>query len=258
MAQGLSVALIVEGLETAFMGRHVRYYPSLPSTMDEARQVALAGAPEGTLVIAEEQTLGRGRLGRAWFSPQGCLALSLVLRPSRRELSSLVMVASLAVVQSIENITPLRAQIKWPNDVLIKGRKVAGILIESALRGDAVDYCLLGIGINVNLDTTSIPEIASFATSLSQELGREVSLLGLLRTLMGTLERYYLMVRGGGDVLDAWRQRLETMGQWIKVSWDEGKVEGWAESVDEEGALLLRLRDGRLLRIPSGEVTVLR
>jgi len=171
----LSPTLITHNLETLFIGQRVIYYPSLTSTMEVAKQEAQRGAEEGTAVIAGEQTVGRGRKKRAWLSPKGSIALSIILYPSVVYLPSLIMVASLAVVHSIEEVTGLRSQIKWPNDVLVNGRKVSGILIESGVRGKIVDYAIMGIGINANLSLSDFPELLPFATSLSDELGGDVS-----------------------------------------------------------------------------------
>ncbi|MBI4304340.1 MAG: biotin--[acetyl-CoA-carboxylase] ligase [Chloroflexi bacterium] len=245
-------------LATTFMGRHIVHYETLPSTMDVARKIAAEGAPEGTLVLAEEQTVARGRRGRVWVSPKGSLALSLILRPSLEELPRLVMVASLAVSRSIQQATGLKADIKWPNDVLIRGKKVCGILIENALRGQVVDWAVVGIGINVSLDIALYPDISAIATSLSSEAGREVPRLDVLRLLLVQMERLYLASRRGEPVYDEWQNRLITLGKRIRVRFGEAIEEGLAESVDKDGALLLRRSDGRLTTVTAGEVTLLK
>ena len=159
----LSPASITGNLETHFIGQRVIYYPSLTSTMEVAKQEAQLAAVEGTVIIADEQTAGRGRIKRAWLSPKGSIALSIILYPSVVNLPSLIMLASLAVVHSIEAVTGLKSQIKWPNDVLVNDRKVCGILIESSVRGNIVDYAIIGIGVNVNLRISDFPEIPIIA-----------------------------------------------------------------------------------------------
>ena len=149
MADSLSAAAISQDLETRFVGQRVIYYSSLPSTMEVARREAQQGAAEGTVILAGEQTAGKGRLERAWLSPGGNVALSIILYPDLSYLTSLIMLASLAVVYSIETVTGLKLQLKWPNDVLINGSKVCGILIESDVRESRLGYAIVVIGINI-------------------------------------------------------------------------------------------------------------
>src|SRR3990172_3874427 len=177
----LSAQAIREGLKTRFIGQRVLYYPSLTSTMEIARGAVGQGAEEGTVIIADEQTAGRGRVKRTWLAPRGNIALSVVLHPTLSNLPSLIMLASLAVVHSIESVTGLKAQIKWPNDVLINGKKMYDILIENEIQGNTVT-AIIGIGIDVNLRLADFPEVQSIATSLSDELGRQVPRLNLIRS----------------------------------------------------------------------------
>src|SRR3990170_4882909 len=150
---GLNLESLREQLKTTFVGRRIVYLATTPSTQDIARAEAEGGAPEGTAVLAEEQTAGRGRLGRSWVSPAGTnLYLTLVIRPTLERLRSLSIVAPLAVAQALEETTALGPRIKWPNDVLVGGRKLAGVLIDTELSGQSVRYSLVGIGVNVNLD----------------------------------------------------------------------------------------------------------
>lgn len=149
--------------------------------MEVAKREAQRGAVEGLVVIADEQTAGRGRIGRTWLSPKGSIALSIILYPDVAYLPFLIMLASLGVVHSIKAVTGLKSSIKWPNDVLVNNRKVCGILIESELRGNIADYAIIGIGINVNLRLADFPKISQIATSLSHELGRDISRLDIIR-----------------------------------------------------------------------------
>jgi len=256
MESNLSPASVVDNLETRFVGQRVICYPSLTSTMEVAKREAQRGAAEGTVIIADEQTAGKGRKKRTWLSPRGSIALSIVLYPSIVHLPSLIMLSSLAVVYSIESVTGLKPQLKWPNDVLINGRKVCGILIENGVKGKKVDYAIVGIGINVNLRLADFPEISPIATSLSAELGREIPQMDLIRRLLVEVERLYLGLSSGEAIFQQWRSRLVTLGRRVQVSWGETSYEGIAESVAGDGSLLLRCPDGSFTRIVAGDVTL--
>jgi BirA family biotin operon repressor/biotin-[acetyl-CoA-carboxylase] ligase len=251
----LSAADITHGLATSFIGQEVSCYPSLPSTNDMAKGKARQGAKEGAVIIAGEQTAGRGRMGRGWLSPRGSIAFSIILYPPLAYLPSLIMVASLAVANAIEQVTGLKAQLKWPNDVLVNNKKVCGILIESDVRGGRVDYAVMGIGLNANINPAQFPQIAPFATSLSRELGRDISRRELIRSLLIEAERLYLALPGDW-VFRQWRDRLSTLGKRVRVSSGEATYTGIAESVANDGSLLLRQPDGNLVKIVAGDVTL--
>lgn len=244
-------------METEFVGRRLVYLTSTASTQDVARGEAEADAPAGTVVVAEEQTAGRGRFGRAWVSPSGKnLYLTLIVRPPLERLRSLSVVAPLAVCLAIEETTGLEPRIKWPNDILINGRKLAGILIESELSGRSVKYALVGPGVNVNFDIEESSEIADIATSLKRELGHETSREELLASILNQFEALYQRAAGGGEVLREWRSRLETLGRRIKVTFGGQVEEGVAEDVDTDGNLILLRADGSRVAIEAGEVTL--
>jgi len=252
----LSSASIISNLGTHFIGQRVIYYPSLTSTMEMAKQEAQLGAVEGTVIIADEQTAGRGRIKRVWLSPKGSVALSIILYPSVVNLPSLIMLASLAVVHSIEAVTGLKSQVKWPNDVLVNDRKVCGILIESSVRGNIVDYAIIGIGVNVNLRLSDFPEIPSTATSLSAELGRDAPRLRIIRQLLVEVERLYLALQAGGSIYEEWQDSLVTLGRRVRVKSGKTIYEGVAESVTKDGSLLLRHSNGNLSKIVAGDATL--
>lgn len=253
----LSPASLRRRLRTKLIGQNILYYAVTSSTMDMAKQAIRDGAGEGTIVITDHQTAGRGRLGREWLSPpESSILLSIVLQPKRDELPRLNMAACLAVAQSIEKLTGLRPTIKWPNDVLIDGKKVSGVLIESDFQGDSVNYAIVGMALNVNLDPSSIPEISETATSLKELLGRGVSRLEVLESLLSEFEELYSALRRGEPIDKEWRRRLETLGKEITVRCGQDVREGYAESVDEDGNLLLRLEDGSLVTITAGDVTL--
>ncbi len=257
MTEDLSVAAISAGLKTSFVGKRILYYPSVDSTMDIARNEAQNHVPEGTVVIADEQTSGRGRLNRSWLTSKGSsLAFSLILYPDSSRLPYLIMVASLAVLKSIESVTGIKPQIKWPNDILIKGKKVSGILIENGLRGREVAYTIIGIGLNVNLRMVNSPKISELATSLSDELGRLVSRLAVLCSLLTELERLYLTLGQGNMVYEAWRDSLITLGKRVRATTPDGVYEGIAESVASDGSLFIRSNQGELFKVVAGDVTL--
>ena len=260
----LSADAISRDLGTRFIGQRVLYYPSLTSTMEIARQAVGQGATEGTVIIADEQTAGKGRLKRAWLAPKGNIALSVILHPGLSSLPALIMLASLAVVHSIESVTGLKPQIKWPNDILINGKKVCGILIENEILGNTVTAAIIGIGIDVNLKLADFPEIQATATSLSAELGMEISRLKLIRCLLVEMEKLYLALSAGESpsaslrtsLYEEWRDSLITLGKKVRVTAVDTIYEGVAESVDRDGSLLLRNPDGSLTRIVAGDVTL--
>jgi BirA family biotin operon repressor/biotin-[acetyl-CoA-carboxylase] ligase len=225
--------------------------------MDVAKCAAKEKAEEGTIVIADQQTKGRGRLGRVWWAPSNSsILVSIVLHPRLEQLRQLNMAATLAVAQSIEKATNLKPVIKWPNDVLIDGKKVSGILIESEVQGEKASPTVLGIGLNVNLEPAANPGIAQTATSLREELGGEVSRLEILCALLGEFEELYRALQSGEPMIKLWRRQLDTLGKEIAARCGEEVWHGRAESVDDEGNLLLRRPDGSLATIVAGEVTL--
>ena len=252
----LSPELVTSGLKTRFIGQRVIYFPRYGSTMEAARQEAKQASAEGTVVIAEAQTAGKGRAKRAWLSPKGSISLSVVLYPDISRLPYLIMLASVAVAQSIEAVAGLETKLKWPNDVLVKGKKVCGILIENELKGDRVAWAVIGIGINVNIRMRDFPEIADTATSLYDELGKELSRVGIIRSLLVELERLYLSLGNGEDIYQEWRDRLITLGKRVQVISGEDVLQGVAEDVSKDGTLLLRHNDGQLSHIVAGDVTL--
>lgn len=248
---------IQRALATEFVGRRVIYLESTDSTNEVAKVQAQEGAPEGTLVIAEEQVKGKGRRGRTWLAPRGTsLLFSVVFYPQLlpQEAARLTMAASWAAAEAIEESTGLPARLKWPNDIRVAEKKVGGVLTEMALTGEKIQYAVVGIGINVNWDPAQTPELRDTATSLSVALGREVPRLPLLRSLLVKLEEGYKKAQGGGDFHRLWAERLDTLHREVEIDLGGEVVRGFAEDVDREGALLLRQSDGSLRRITVGEV----
>ena len=255
----LNLACIKDRLTTSFVGRSLYHWEALPSTMDEAWRLAQAGAPDGTVVLADEQTAGRGRLKRSWWAPAGSsLLLSLLLRPDwpARQAQRLTMVCSLAVCEAISEVAGVQAQVKWPNDVLIEGQKVCGILTELDVVGEQLETAVVGIGINVNLDFEGAPPLMSPATSLSLAAGRTVSRLDLLVALLDGIERRYVAAREGRSYHHEWAERMATLGRQVQVSGATEVWQGVAVDVDADGALLVRAKDGSVQRVLAGDVTL--
>lgn len=226
------------------------------STNDLARILAASGAPEGAVVVADRQTRGRGRQGRAWISPDGGLWCSVLLRPGAAAPRGLLsLAAAVAVAESVEQAAPaqaaIRAAIRWPNDVEVAGRKVAGVLLEGS--GEAV---VAGIGINVDVDLTALPgHVAACAGSLHLIAGRPIGRRVVLDALLAALARWYqAWAAGGGEVLEAWASRDALRGRRVVVRRPGGVLEGAAEGVDADGALLLRLAGGGAARVVAGDV----
>lgn len=254
----LTAESIRRELHTEFVGRQVVCLDSVSSTNDAAKRLAREGAPEGTLVVAEEQTAGRGRQRRKWIAPVGSsLLLSLIFRPSLPPagLPQLLMASGLAVAEAIEDSTGLPVRLKWPNDILLVGKKAGGILIEAGLSGETIDYAVVGIGLNVNLDLAQVPEIAASATSLSTALGRRVPRLRVLHSLLCSMEREYLLLQGGESPHGRWVARLDQLGHEVEINTPWGKERGLLERVNEDGALILRRQDGTEAPITVGDFT---
>jgi len=228
--------------------------------MDDARKAAYDNAPEGTLVVAEEQTVGRGRFQRTWVSPPGGnIYLSLLLRPGPYYASQLTMMASLALVRAIRRTIPDKTNvtIKWPNDVRISGMKIAGILVESSLALEGTDnFSIIGMGVNVNFDPGEYPDIKDTATSIQRELGYPIQRVQLLGAIMEEMEELYLFIKQGGSVREEWASLLDTIGHKVRVAWGDQVYEGYAQGVDDDGGLVLRLADGSIQALAAGEVTL--
>lgn len=248
------------GLNTRLLGRTIVFFAQTNSTNVVAKEMAERGAPDGTVVIADYQSAGHGRRGRAWLADPGdSLLMSAIVRPGipPAEVFYLTMVPALAVLATITTLGVRGASLKWPNDVQINARKVAGILTELSLRGRDLDYVVIGIGLNVNLDVARHPEIAALATSLSGELGRPLDREDVARLLLQTLEDRYLALERGeaAAILSDWRDSLSTLGQWVDVDDGGSSYHAFAEDVTADGGLVLR-RDGRRLVVYGGDVTL--
>ena len=243
-------------LTTGFIGKELHYLAVTSSTQDVAREMADRGAPEGTAVIAGVQQSGRGRLGRSWLSPEGGLATSIILRPAMPVVPLLPAISALAVFRTIKWLG-IESGIKWPNDILIRGRKVCGILIEHGVTDGAVCYSIMGIGININFNTGLYPEIAGLATSLSMELGHKLQVGRVALRLYTELEDLYLQSAQPDVILGEWAANMNSIGRRVKVQSGNSVIEGVAETLNRSGHLVLRLDDGSSREILAGDVSLI-
>ncbi|PJF28068.1 MAG: biotin--[acetyl-CoA-carboxylase] ligase [Phototrophicales bacterium] len=241
----------ISTLQNALAPRPFRYYAQLGSTNDAALTWLREGGIPGSLVITDHQTHGRGRLSRSWFSqPSSALTFSLLLHPPTRQLSKITMIAALAVGDALLEIGVMTA-LKWPNDVLLKGRKVCGILSETAWEGSHCLGAVLGIGLNISTNFSGHP-LAQTAISLSEVIDT-VDRVDLLRRILARIDQYYVQI--DSDTLHlTWRDRLLTIGQQIKVVQPNETLIGVAEDVDANGALLIRRADGTLSKVIAGNI----
>lgn len=249
--------LIRTGLHTSLLAREIYGYETISSTNHVALNLGEKGAPDGTLIIADYQSAGRGRFGRSWVAPAGTsLLLSLLMRPPLPVSHSFLvgMGAGLGVAEGIRRTTGLAARLKWPNDVLIEGRKVCGLLLESRVLGESLDFIVVGVGVNVNFQTREVEGIPAEATSLRNALGHEVSRLTLLQAILESTDRRYVDIHRGESPQAEWATALDTIGQRVRVQLGDRLEEGLAEGVTEAGALVVRQSNGRRLEISAGEI----
>jgi BirA family biotin operon repressor/biotin-[acetyl-CoA-carboxylase] ligase len=260
--QKISVDRLQEGLQTKRFGRSILFRREVGSTNDWAKELARLGAEEGTVAIAETQTAGRGRLGRKWISPRGGLWFSVVLRPKTNpsEAVGLVFVAGLAVAEVLQEKYGLKVETKWPNDVLVNGKKVCGALAEMNTKGRAVNFVVLGFGLNANFLVEKVfpKSLEKAATSLEKELGQKVQLEELFKALLEKLESKYNQCAKSGLVflLADWKKHAGFLGRKVEVRSGSEKLLGVALDVDSVGALVLRLEDGATKRVLAGDVSL--
>ncbi len=252
-------AEIQAGLETRTIAREIVHFTETDSTNIRAHELGEGGAAEGTVVIAERQTAGKGRLGRRWESPAGVnLYTSILLRPPLPPYNApqLTFLSAVATARSIAEFGPA-ARVKWPNDVLVGGRKIAGLLNEMSAETERIHYVILGIGVNLNMRAEDFPPQLRYpATSLVLERGEAVDRTAFARVLYRHLDALYLLYleQGFAPILHAWESHCDLMGRMVEVDLQGRLLRGRAEGLDENGALLLRLEDGRQEKILAGDV----
>lgn len=256
----LTPAELRQGLQTALVGRDIHCFSSIPSTNSHACQLAEGGATEGTVVVADAQSAGKGRLGRSWASPPGVnLYLSLILRPPvpPREAPLMTFLSSLAVARTIEDVTGLVPTVKWPNDVLLNGRKVAGLLNEMSAESERIHYVVLGIGLNINMRADEFPADLRYpATSLLLATGSLQSRLALCRRLFAELDELYrdYLANGHEGIMNGWLRYFDLLNVMVEVFDGHGSQRGRVSGVADDGALLLLGDDGAIRRILAGDV----
>lgn len=248
-------------MDTEWAGHPVSFYETINSTNLRAKLDADNGAPEGALVVADMQTAGRGRRGRTWSSPAGLnVYFTLILKPRYvpDKASMVTLVMALAVAEGIRETCGVEAGIKWPNDIVVNGKKVCGILTEMSVEKNFIHHVVIGVGINVGLQEFA-PELADTATSLQAECGRKVPKAALVANIMKAFEKYYESFREKtdlSDLVDSYNKMLVNRGKTVRVLDPKGEYSGVAEGINELGELLVELPDGHVENVYAGEVSV--
>jgi BirA family biotin operon repressor/biotin-[acetyl-CoA-carboxylase] ligase len=250
-------------LKTDFIGKDIRYFKNTPSTTWVAKDLCSKEDAEnfnGTILIAEEQTGGVGRLGRAWFSPSGGIWTTIILKPTIPidKLFFVTMSASIAVARTIRRMYDIGALIKWPNDIYIGDKKVSGILLELAAEADQIHYCLLGIGIDANIKPEDLQcSLQTPITSLNIEIGQDIDRAKFLATMLGEFERRYKLVEEGEykAISREWKSLSLTLEKRVRITTPRRTFEGEAIDLDEYGALIIKKDNGKIERILSGDCT---
>lgn len=247
-------------LNTKIIGKRIYSFNIADSTNTIAYQLAEKGLPEGSVVTAEGQRKGKGRLGRSWISPKSKgIYISFILKPDimPNQASQITLIAAVATTKAIRHVTGLSTLIKWPNDILINGKKVCGILTEMNAELDKVNFIILGIGINVNVKKRTLPVSA---TSLKEELNKDVSRISLAKELLQELDRQYDIFRTKGfvSIIDECKDLSATLGKRVKIICHNRKIEGQAMDIDSDGALMVRQDNGFIEKVISGDVVVVR
>ncbi len=262
----LSVEEIRDGLSNrnVTIGSEIVFFPIIGSTNTAAAGLAAKGQRHGTVIIADSQTEGRGRRGRTWASPAGKnLYLSVIVRPGipPRDASILTLMSAVACSSSIRRLSSVPVSIKWPNDLMAGDKKIGGILTEMKADADSIDYAVIGVGINLNLDSYDMPDnIRETATSVMLQTGSPQSRTLYALEIIKSLDCWYttLLQSGKGPVIDAWKSLSSTIGRTVTAITGEAKLIGLAEGIDDEGLLILRLQDSSVIKINAGDVTIMR
>ncbi len=238
-----------------FHPRAIRYFSQIASTNDVALEWMTSGAVEGSLVVADEQLKGKGRLGRVWYTPPGtAVIVSVILRPKYEALSQVTMLGALAIYDMVKGLGIKSVDIKWPNDVMLNGFKVSGILPESVWEYGQLAGVVLGMGINVRTNFSNT-ELALKAISIEPVLGRRVERIELLADLISRID-YWSMRLGSDALFDTWKSRLVTVGREVRINTAAKEVIGLAIDVDRDGTLLVRRADGQIERVIAGDIAL--
>jgi len=256
--------LEINKLRKLLSDRKVIFLTSIDSTNTHATKLAENDSPHGTLIIADSQTKGRGRLGRDWFSPpKKNIYMSIILRPEIKaeEATLLTIMAGVASARALRNTTGLEVKLKWPNDIVVIEKKLGGILIETKTNHDRLLFAVIGIGINVNMAAEDFPSgLRSFSTSVKIDLGKSIPRHPIIAEIFKETEQWYkVMLRGDRNtLLDEWRKLSSTLGRDVKITIGKMAFKGIAEDIDNKGMLILRLLSGGIKKISTGDVITLR
>jgi len=250
-------------LETQIIGNKIHLFGELDSTNATAYHIAQKGGKEGEIIVADRQLRGKGRLGRPWFSPPGVnLYVSIILRPSIviRNAPLITLMTAVATAKATKVFSGLQPRIKWPNDLLINDKKVAGLLNEMKCTGVKVEFVVLGIGINVNMTLGIVPEeMRSIATSLREELGYDISRVEFLCALLREVEKEYLGFLTGEPerMLRQWEEFSQMVGKLVEMRSSHEVIRGRVKGIDFDGSLLLSIPDGSERRVIAGDISQL-
>jgi BirA family transcriptional regulator, biotin operon repressor / biotin---[acetyl-CoA-carboxylase] ligase len=256
----MTIEEIRNGLQTQTIGQTIQLHAEIESTNDLALQRGIDGAAEGTLILAEHQTAGRGRRNRKWYAPPGSnLLASLILhhRLLASQLGLPNLIGAVSIATAIRTVTDLPAMLKWPNDILIHGKKVSGVLTELEYDRHRQPFMVMGFGVNVNTSSLDFPvEFHRTATSLRIESGREISRVVLLQTILQQIEDNYQNLKGGktASIIERANRLLARRGQWLRYEMADGHFDGMVEQIDLDGGLILRDPFGRLRKFLSEDV----
>ena len=252
---------IVSQLDTVWAAKNLIFYEETDSTNQDAKELATEGAEHGTLVIADMQTAGRGRRGRTWLSPAGeSVYMSLLLRPRCKpnQASALTLVMAFAVLQAVKELKPQNCGIKWPNDIVMDGKKICGILTEMGMKKMDIDYVVIGVGINTN-QSSFAEEIADTATSIFRQIGTKVDRAWLIGRVIYYFEQAYAEFEKTCDLtglIETYNRYLLNKDRQVRVLDPKGEYEGVALGINAQGELLVKKQDGSLVEVYEGEVSV--
>jgi BirA family biotin operon repressor/biotin-[acetyl-CoA-carboxylase] ligase len=253
---------IKRGLKTKIMGNTIHLFPEVVSTNTLAMDMAARGAADGTVVIAETQTGGKGRLGRTWISSKGNLSLSAILRPiiPTHKAPLITLMGAVAVASAIRTQCEVPAMIKWPNDILISGKKVCGLLTEMSAEQDRIRHIVLGIGVDVNMALDELPpDVRALTTTLATEAGKQIDRTALLQEILRALDHWYrIFLMHDADILKEWEALNVTIGKRVSVSGLNETIEGLAQGIDAEGRLIIKRDDNTSRTVASGDVTIVK
>jgi BirA family biotin operon repressor/biotin-[acetyl-CoA-carboxylase] ligase len=242
------------------IGREIHYYESVPSTMIIAKELALEGAQDGTVVLADIQNVGRGRLGRSWSSPKGGIWMSIILRPSvsSEETPLITLAAGVAVCQTIKKLYLINSGLKWPNDVIINRKKVCGILTEGCIDSGTIKFAILGIGVNLNFSSNLLPkDLSQYASTLLSESGKHINSIDFFHQLLKELDAVYRYLGNNNlNIIKSWRDFSVTIGKEVVAAGNDNVIVGIAKDITSDGSLVIETKNGELIEVRSGEVSL--